>query len=206
MTYQCDGISYCEIGEKAVAIIKAKNFEEKIEILGSPLCIKKEEFTEPAPDKTCFRFWGTSNEIITFEHYVCAYSAEYQTDPSLINNGAWLVADGKIQNGTGYYYFSGTFGSTTYARYLEVATEIIRQGVSSGDCICTRTEYKLSIFNKDGIKMYEKINDELMTEKVNCNGCPPGHIKCKSNHYPGYCCVPCKPTADRINNLVSRIK
>jgi hypothetical protein len=36
--------------------------------------------------------------------------------------------------------------------------------------------------------------------------CPPGHIKCEHNGYPGYCCIPCKSTAERINNLASRIK
>lgn len=38
------------------------------------------------------------------------------------------------------------------------------------------------------------------------DGCPPGHIKCLTDKYPGYCCVPCKPTANKINNLVNRIK
>lgn len=36
--------------------------------------------------------------------------------------------------------------------------------------------------------------------------CPPGHIKCKHNGYPGYCCIPCQSTADKINNLANKLR
>ncbi|MBW4689596.1 MAG: hypothetical protein KME40_32020 [Komarekiella atlantica HA4396-MV6] len=42
--------------------------------------------------------------------------------------------------------------------------------------------------------------------KVSCNeDCPLGQIKCTHNKYPGYCCIPCKSTADKINNLARGI-
>jgi hypothetical protein len=36
--------------------------------------------------------------------------------------------------------------------------------------------------------------------------CPSGHIRCKTSTYPGYCCIPCKPTAEKINNLANKIR
>lgn len=42
---------------------------------------------------------------------------------------------------------------------------------------------------------------------VKCDDdCPPGHIKCEHARYPGYCCLPCKPTAEKISNLANKIR
>ncbi|MUL39341.1 hypothetical protein [Gloeocapsopsis dulcis] len=40
---------------------------------------------------------------------------------------------------------------------------------------------------------------------VACEGCPEGTIRCNAPGYPGYCCIPCKKVAARINNLAARI-
>jgi hypothetical protein len=36
--------------------------------------------------------------------------------------------------------------------------------------------------------------------------CPEGSHKCTHKKYPGYCCVPCKEVADRINSIAKKIK
>lgn len=41
---------------------------------------------------------------------------------------------------------------------------------------------------------------------VQCSDCPEGTIRCEKTGYPGYCCLPCQPIAQRINNLAARIK
>ncbi|MEJ1937769.1 hypothetical protein WDZ92_46850, partial [Nostoc sp. NIES-2111] len=41
--------------------------------------------------------------------------------------------------------------------------------------------------------------------KVACGNCPPGQIECKSNHYPGYCCISCQGTASKIRDLAAKI-
>lgn len=35
--------------------------------------------------------------------------------------------------------------------------------------------------------------------------CPEGSRKCTHNKYPGYCCIPCKETGDRLKNLANKI-
>ncbi|MBH8575457.1 hypothetical protein I8752_21080 [Nostocaceae cyanobacterium CENA369] len=42
--------------------------------------------------------------------------------------------------------------------------------------------------------------------KVACGDCPEGYCKCKQNKYPGYCCLPCGETKEKINNLTSKVK
>ncbi len=41
---------------------------------------------------------------------------------------------------------------------------------------------------------------------VTCDeDCPEGSHKCTHNKYPGYCCVPCKKVANRINNIAKKV-
>ena len=55
----------------------------------------------------CWRFWAAfADGQITLQHYACGNSASYQPSGG-INNSAWLVVDGVIQNGTSYMYWSG---------------------------------------------------------------------------------------------------
>lgn len=54
-------------------------------------------------------------------------------------------------------------------------------------------------------KFYEATIDNPSDFKVICGDCPEGTIRCEQPGYPGYCCLPCKPIAERINNLAARI-
>lgn len=60
-----------------------------------------------------------------------------------------------------------------------------------------------------------KFNNTLLFEargkcpsesNVICGNCPPGQCEVKTDRYPGYCCVDCKSTASKINNLVSKAR
>lgn len=35
--------------------------------------------------------------------------------------------------------------------------------------------------------------------------CPEGSHKCTHNKYPGYCCIPCKKTGDRLKNIANKV-
>lgn len=45
-----------------------------------------------------------------------------------------------------------------------------------------------------------------ITYKVICGNCAEGEQECKTNKYPGYCCIPCQKTATRINNLAAKVR
>lgn len=62
------------------------------------------------------------------------------------------------------------------------------------DSINSINGYKITISNSTGGKLFEekKFNVPAPTYEVACGeNCPPGHVRCESLSYPGYCCMPC---------------
>jgi hypothetical protein len=56
------------------------------------------------------------------------------------------------------------------------------------------TKYQIIISDTNGNQLFkdEKTSDTPPKYNVACgDGCPPNHIKCKCDSYPGYCCIPC---------------
>lgn len=79
----------------------------------------------------CWRFWAGSSSSPAFEHFACGNSAYYQSIPGHPQNGANLVVDGVVQNGSGYVYW----GPPHADRGIEsVQNSNIRRGESSGSC------------------------------------------------------------------------
>lgn len=62
------------------------------------------------------------------------------------------------------------------------------------------------IVSHQGQEIFNDYGDAPGTFSVACQGCPEGTIRCKQPGYPGYCCLPCQPIAQRINNLAARIQ
>ncbi|PHJ62797.1 hypothetical protein VF14_24525 [Nostoc linckia z18] len=213
MTFQCDGEQKCEAGNMAIVEIQVKsNPYKKLEVDSSttPLCVKKDPTEVLDPLKKCYRFSAASNGVDTFEHFVCAREAHYQSDPSLQRNGAWLIADGVRQNGVDYSYWSGSFAGDTYTRKLEIVDAVqVSAPSSTGGCNCTKTVCKVSISGGSNSEIHQSEHDEPcsdITVKVGCDGCPEGSHKCTHNKYPGYCCVPCKEVGNRIKNIASKVR
>jgi hypothetical protein len=65
-----------------------------------------------------------------------------------------------------------------------------------------------------GILVKDKYDNILFSDDtLTCNwqiicgdDCPAGTIKCCSNNYPGYCCVPCGEVKGRIDALIASFK
>lgn len=187
----CNGTQYCHEGDEATITIIADN-KEIFKASQPPICV---EIENNLNNKKCWHFWGTTDGQVTFEHFACGVNASYQTNSSLQNNGAWLIVDGVVQNGTGYFYWAGTFNGKNYARHLQqVFSQQSLVGSVSGSCntcLNTADEWTVTIKDKNGSQLYQKSFNQQPNVDVSCNGCPPNHIKCKCNSYPGYCCIPC---------------
>jgi hypothetical protein len=77
---------------------------------------------------------------------------------------------------------------------------------SSAGCLVNGKD-KCSIqINYDGNLIFQDQGDCPVSAEVQCGNCPPHNIECKANHYPGYCCIPCESTAQKIHNLANGIK
>lgn len=205
-----DGQLACEGAKK----IKVKiTIDNKVENLNfdAPACIKHEKTGQQSGTDgiKCWRFWGTSNGTITFQHYACGKQAYYQPDASLKNSGAWLIVDGVKQNGDKYYYWNGIdeFRDSN-ARFVEVISAIQNtQGKVSGNCdSCIITGCQIIVTTEKGAS-YKSPKGKDCNFEVACDeDCPPDHVKCEHSAYPGYCCIPCKPTAEKINRLANKIR
>jgi hypothetical protein len=80
----------------------------------------------------CWRFQGLNNNgTVSFEHYACGNDAYYQSIPGHPQNGANLVVDGVIQNGSTYVYWGPPYAQRTLEEMPGVTT---RQGSSTGNC------------------------------------------------------------------------
>jgi uncharacterized Zn-binding protein involved in type VI secretion len=94
------------------------------------------------------------------------------------------IINGKTLTWNGDDDYAGNSGSCSYIIYFGGTLKI--------------TDSKGEIF----AKAYSKKPQYT----VACdNECPSGHIRCQTVKYPGYCCIPCKKIAQRINNLATRI-
>lgn len=63
------------------------------------------------------------------------------------------------------------------------------------------------VASSGGKAIYEEIGECPLEFDVVCEkGCPKGQIKCSSDKYPGYCCLPCKPTANKIRALGNKLQ
>ncbi len=68
--------------------------------------------------------------------------------------------------------------------------------------------YKITISTVSGGKLYEekKASNSPPKYTVSCgDNCPEGSHKCTHDKYPGYCCVPCKETGDRLKNMANKV-
>jgi hypothetical protein len=63
----------------------------------------------------------------------------------------------------------------------------------------------LFVFDENG-SLIARVDADATPYKVDCGDCPPGSIKCKCSHYPGYCCIPCQETVNKVNNIAAKIK
>jgi len=199
----------CEGAKKAKIKITIDDKVEHLEF-DAPVDVKEEKTGEQAStnDIKCWRFWTTTNGAITFQHYACGENASYQSGKGLKNNGAWLTVDGVRQKGDGYYYWSGIDElNQSHARFVTAVTTIDSQGKVTGSCeTCLITGCQI-IATSEGGAVYRSKKGTKCSFEVGCDDkCPPDHVRCETNAYPGFCCVPCKPTAEKINNLASKIK
>lgn len=57
-----------------------------------------------------------------------------------------------------------------------------------------------------GIIIHQDQGDCNISVEVQCGNCPENSIECKTSNYPGYCCIPCVPTANKIDNLSNSVR
>ena len=73
---------------------------------------------------------------------------------------------------------------------------------------CTSTNQKRCSFQVlyKGAVVFQAQGDCPLTLSVQCGNCEEGSHECKHQAYPGYCCVPCKETGEKLKNIASSVR
>lgn len=107
------------------------------------------------------------------------------------------------------YYSSNWFEGSSIISMTPVDSKLCR-GYSPQ---APKLQYQIQVwdsFNSQETpnnKLYDGFIDSPNDYSVVCDDeCPPGYLKCASDAYPGYCCVPCDSFKSRISNLTSYVK
>lgn len=139
-------------------------------------------------------------------------------------NGVGIVTNDEIRllysaNSTKFIYLGSVDGwysipqsGVRIKKPLSLPTSTLAQKFYAFDdsCDLTITECGWNLEIKDSKRqVFNKFypGDKPPKVEVACDEeCPPGHIKCEHPRYPGYCCIPCKTTAEKINNIANKIR
>ena len=193
---------HCEDAKKAKAYISPPEGEQII-ILSEkpPICYEIKE------ESALWEYGGEglkgdckpSGRVVTHTHRGQKPKFETRTAPSGGNfagcSFAYVILDG-VSN---YPDFEGGgHPATTFVR---------RVGEESGDSQSGELGFTVMVKDESG-EIYNEFfpGEKSPTVEVACDdNCPEGYLKCTSDKYPGYCCLPCKRTANKIRALGNRL-
>ncbi|MBD2495009.1 hypothetical protein [Nostoc sp. FACHB-280] len=189
----------CDDSSKATAIIKHKGKETKIE--------------SKYPGMT---YTNESSLDAQGEDIVCEYKLT-----NYLPDGSSGIEIFRINPNKNIYVKTpqdgGVTGSGNYPAFVLYADDAVISAKYYPDQVvnmtvafngsCLGNGYLVEVFDKTGRIFKKFFPGEQPEVTIVCDDeCPPGHIKCKHNGYPGYCCVSCKSTAEKINNLANKVK
>jgi hypothetical protein len=185
----------CEDSKKATVIIKHKGKEIKI------------ESQYPGVTYTSESSYDTQGENVTCEYKLTNYAPDGSTSIEIfrINPNKNVYIQTPAQGGQDFGFPAFVLWADEdrlSAKYEGV--QVTNMTVNfNGNCL--GTGYLVEIFDKRGQIFRKFFAGEQPEVTFLCDDdCPPGHHKCKHNGYPGYCCIPCKPTAEKLKNLANK--
>lgn len=94
------------------------------------------------------------------------------------------------------------------ASTFPIVRRVRRPDYSVGNCDnCSNqnTSCSIQISDMSGV-VYQKDFTNCPETLISCDEeCPEDTIRCEQPGYPGHCCLPCQPIAQRINSLAARL-
>lgn len=200
---------YCS--GKARATVSISSIKENVISLHTPVEIDIESTI--SNNFKCWKVIGLDyyNQRVVF--YGCAVNAELRSGASYGTHsassgspsdpyGVIPIFDNVPWNGN--YGVDGRYHTGATIQQVTTMDESGILGGTCNDCLVA-SKYTLTIIDTTG-KIYEKQFDKPPIYKVACDDeCPLGHLRCPSNKYPGYCCIPCAAIADQINSIRARL-
>lgn len=210
-------MDYCEGKDTATVIYSFNKGEEKrytAERQNLPLTVTKETVKITSGVKTSSRFDFEGNNPGSYPFTIDApveIPQEIEDIEIYLESGIWddyggigsySTEVGIVQTYEGEPLLVGTgrtiSGTATNVEPIQCYADISLDWRYEDSC-------KL-VISSQGKVLYEEIGECPLDFNVVCDrDCPKGYLKCSSNKYPGYCCLPCKKTANKIRALGDKL-
>lgn len=206
--------TYCSGQEKAVLILKYPTHgNERIESENTPLTFITS--TNGIPSDVM----RLSYDIYLNGVYAFRNTIDYYKPPDF--DEGWTPETALIRDGE---TCSGSYQFWDYFLYLSNGGGSVGCGVKSGQSKYNSlvqvafTEPSVNNFSvelfqctvqvKDGLDntLWNQTLNECPDVESYCQDCPPDTIKCKSDKWPGYCCVSCSEIAGEIASIDALVR
>ncbi|MBC1242069.1 hypothetical protein [Nostoc sp. 2RC] len=196
MTEYCGNSSPATVNYSFNGIAQTKFITQQ-----TPITVETSEVEEldNNPASICWRFTGIG--VANNDNYQLF---AYGVNPSFHDSGTGMqpYMDGERLQYEGYFYRKGSesVAPTGNASY-------ITGWDNKGDCNPRMIKKCKLTIKSNGATIFEKTGKCPLEYQVTCGDeCPEGSHKCTHKAYPGYCCVPCKEVAQRINNIANKVR
>lgn len=163
--------------------------------------------------------WNTANAHIDAPEGVVSFSGSFTTSTSslcsvtcAVDNIGTITVNGNLLGnipgyaGFGTLHFQSQAGINNFTFNCE--NILIDGNNPAGLWFLFKSENNSYTLNASDLEAsFSRTYIQKPAYTVRCDdGCPEGYCKCETIEYPGYCCLPCKPTAQQIANLAEKIK
>lgn len=145
---------------------------------GTAIVVSHEEFVLP-PNPDYFPFSGGATFLFLM---YCGQTSYYKSNPctSLVSKALGCVASA---------YPLGSYTINPNAR-----------------CPIANNQRCSLLVKHKGIIIFQDQGDCPLSISVQCGNCKEDSHECNHQAYPGYCCVPCKETGEKLKNIASSIR
>jgi len=131
---------------------------------------------------------------------------EYKGEPLLIGSGSvvkgTIIEDGKGNQINNQAETRGTLEWRWDTEKFELKVNQNRTPIT----VETKNN-QVIIKDRNSAVIYRQVLNNPKTKVICGNNCPQGFLKCCSDNYPGYCCIPCneiKGDFQQMRNLIRR--
>lgn len=186
----------CEGKKKAtITLVFADGAKEKIISDNPPVQVTTKQITASSLKKIYVVGTAYNSSCQALPGY-----EEYRGEVPL-NTQVHLVqsSGGICPNGVQYHVANA--GGSTGTEWVNGSTSIKEIYIPTSGC-------QFKIDDATGI-IYNKLleNQACPTYNISCDdNCPPGHMKCCSSSYPGYCCIPCSEIKGGIQGATAYLR
>lgn len=205
---------YCEGREEAVLTHKFRDKKEEIVRFGNtPIEVTINQITQSGIDgadlNVYYYIYGTTTVVDLGREKNIHWKSRGRIKGALVNY--------EISQRSDNFYIELVFNLRSENEQRTLIIEIDGEGNEIGGNITTFPEwvrlihvvpetpdpvYELKVFHASKL-LYRTTGKSPYSFDVSCNGCPKGWLRCSSNNYPGYCCIPCNELQAQL--IASRI-